>query len=163
MTEADKKRPITDEQIADAANALFQTEKGYIRRTIDQKGIIAIATLHVAGREAVRKVCSSNLGCLNAQFWASDEEVKQARKLTANYVKMGFVSATVFFQNFGLGNHASYLAQDQYNLFPYLNQPAKERLFSYVGEVVSDEIFRLHPNIYVAINKLNPDDPKKPL
>lgn len=109
----------------------------------------------------MRAVCGSALESLDAQFWASDEEINNARRLMVNYVKAGWIPVTVF-QNFGLDTHIPYLAKDQYGVFPQLNEGARSRLFSHTSGIVSQELPALHRNIYVALNKLNPKSANQP-
>lgn len=163
MTELDRReKVITPEQIAKAADTLFQIERRYIRQElVDKLGLAATLTLRAAGRGAVRAVCGSALESLDAQFWASDEEIRIARRLTVNYVKGGWIPLEDF-REFGLGTHIPYLAEDRYEAFPQLIEGAISRLFSHTSSLVLEELSALDKNIHFALIMLNPSDSGKP-
>jgi hypothetical protein len=143
--------------IEEAGNILFQIENRYmLPELVDERGLVARLTLEQAGKFAVRKVCGGSLESLDAKYWASDKEVSNARKLVIDYLKGGWMPVRIF-QKFGLGTHIHYLTKDQYGLLPQLNEGARHRLFEYIGRLVLQELRDLHPNVYVALNKLNPN------
>lgn len=155
-------KDITDEQISQAANTIFQLKQGFRIGNEDklkEQEIDAARTLINAGRDRARMVCKSSLEKISPAFWATNQELEAARKITVNYVKLGFANVKMF-NKFGLDIHIPHLAEYAEEQLPSLEYPARERLFSYESELVRRELRELHPNLYVALNKLNP---KKPL
>lgn len=129
------------EQIADAANTLFQIEKKYLRpELVDERGLAATLTLKAAGRDAVRAVCEAmrSFEHLDPQFWAIDREVLIAKKLIALHVLGGGLLGGVK-TYLNVGPDIPRLAEDRNNYFPQLSERAKQRLLSYASSLILKE------------------------
>jgi len=130
---------ITNLDVADALDALFQIDKGFIvsERAVGLKEKSDFVLVQ-AGREIVRDVCGGKLELVDPKYWATKEELEIAQAIVNKYVHDGWIEKRSF-ESYGLMDHDIRIIERVLKTdLPDLNKHSRKRLVTAAAQQMKD-------------------------
>jgi len=127
----------SDAEIADAANILYQIERGYRDKT---ELTDAESLLKRAGKEAVRDVVRGKEEKINSQFWATEEEVVTAKILISQQLRLNLRDVRLKVVSPPIGSDIKDAAMLNLDKYPDLDAEGVFRLTKDLFQQVLDEL-----------------------